>query len=170
MTARPRAVPALVFAFALTALAAPAASATAVLDPGPVGPNQYFTATVNPGSASTGTTPVIVVACPGPVGGTGHPIAGQSVEASLLLPPITSTAVGFTGSAAHEIDVLFSGSAVTPATNPPIVISTYFVKVPIPTTLNLPCGGTGVVSFVPIPTSSTARGYAVKVEYANIAV
>jgi hypothetical protein len=53
--------------------------------------------------------------------------------------------------------------------NPPIVLTSFFAPVPIPTTLNLPCGGSGVVSFVPIPTSPTARGVAVNVLFVNIA-
>jgi hypothetical protein len=42
--------------------------------------------------------------------------------------------------------------------------------VEIPTTLLPPCGGSGVVDFVPEPTRPTARGYQVPVIYANIAV
>ena len=89
--------------------------------------------------------------CPGPVGGptsTGHPIAGQSVEVFLVLPPITP-ALGYTGSSAHEIDAYFG--PLSSAANPPVRLTGYFVKFAIPTTLNLPCGGTGVVDFVPTP-------------------
>jgi hypothetical protein len=170
MTARMRALVPTLTALALAGLVAPAASADPVQDPIAVGPNMYFTAAVNPGVVTPGTTPVIKVVCPGPIqpGETGHPISGQYVEAYAVVPP-TSSIVGFTGSAAYEIDALFSGA--TPTTvNPPVVIKDFFVEVPIPTTLNLPCGGSGTVSFVPIPTSSTAKGYAVKVYYANIAV
>jgi hypothetical protein len=167
MTARLRALVPALAALALAGLAAPAASADMVV---PVGPDQYFTGAVNPTVATPTATPVIKVVCPGAIypGETGHPISGQYVEAFELLPPVTSASVGFTGSAATEIDVLFSG-ATTAAANPPVVINAYSVLVPIPTSLNLPCGGSGKASFVPIPTSGTARGYAVAVEYANIA-
>ncbi|HZU56390.1 MAG TPA: hypothetical protein VFA06_11025 [Actinocrinis sp.] len=170
MTARMRALIPTLAALALAGLAAPAASADPVQDPIPVGPNMYFTAAVNPQAAATGTAPVIKVICPGPYqpGQTGHPISGQYVEAYAVVPP-TSSLVGYTGSAADQIDALFSG-AVASTVNPPVAIKNFFVEVPIPTTLNLPCGGTGTVSFVPIPTSPTAQGYAVKVYYANIAV
>lgn len=170
MTARMRALVPTLTALALAGLAAPSASADPIQDPIPVGPNMYFTAAVNPQVASTGAAPVIKVICPGPYqpGQTGHPLAGQYVEAYAVVPP-TSSIVGYTGSAAHEIDALFSGPIPSTA-NPPVVINNFFVQVPIPTTLNLPCGGTGTVSFVPIPTSPTAKGYAVKVVYANIAV
>jgi len=50
------------------------------------------------------------------------------------------------------------------------VLKSFFAPVAISTTLLLPCGGTGVVSFVPLPTSPTARGVAVTVTYVNIAV
>lgn len=168
MTARMRALVPTLTALALAGLAAPTASADVAV---PVGPNQYFTAAVNPGVASSGTVPQIKVICPGPivVGETGHPVSGQYVEAYEIYPPITAQSPGFTGSAAHEIDALFSGPSAA-FVNPPVVINAYFVQVPIPTTLNLPCGGSGTVSFVPIPTSSTARGYAVAVQYVDIAV
>jgi hypothetical protein len=52
----------------------------------------------------------------------------------------------------------------------PIVLTAYGVQAKIPTTLLLPCGGSGVVDFVPEPTSATARSYEVPVVYENIAV
>jgi hypothetical protein len=159
-------------ALGLTAAIAPAAQA--VQDPIPVGPNYYFTATVNGGPTPTSTAvPVIKVVCPGPVvpNETGHPIAGQTVQVNAIFPPysVDVTQLGFTGSAAHEIDAII-GTPTGAAVNPPIVLKNFFVAVPIPTSLNLPCGGNGVVSFVPIPTSPTARGVAINVIFENIAV
>jgi hypothetical protein len=168
MTARLRALYPALAALAMAGFAAPAAHAQ---DPIPVGPNMYFTATVN-AAASTAAEPVIKVVCPGPVtpGETGHPISGQFVEVEAVVPPTpVPPQIGFTGSAAHQIDALFSGPAAA-SVNPPIVLTSFFAPVAIPTTLNLPCGGSGVISFVPIPTSSTARGVAVDVLYENIAV
>jgi hypothetical protein len=171
MTARLRALYCTLAALAVCAAAAPAAQA--VQDPIPVGPNYYFTATVNGGPTPTSTAvPVIKVVCPGPIypGETGHPISGQTVEVDAVFPPYpNSSGLGFTGSAAKQIDAIFSSPAAA-STNPPIVLSDFFVAYPIPTTLNLPCGGSGVVSFVPIPTSQTARGVAVNVYFQNIAV
>lgn len=171
MPARMRALYCTLAALAVSAAAAPAAQA--VQDPIPVGPNYYFTATVNGGPTPTSAAiPVIKVVCPGPItpGETGHPIAGQTVEVDAVFPPTpVSSALGFTGSSAHEIDALFTSPAAA-SVNPPIVLSNFFVAYPIPTTLNLPCGGSGVVSFVPIPTSPTARGVAVDVLFENIAL
>ena len=150
-------------ALALTAVAAPPAAATPVQDPIPIGPNMYFIALVN---GHTSPTPITVV-CPGPISSnsTGHPISGQTLEVRAVLP--VTTTVGYTGSAAHSIDAIFT-SPTGAVTNPPVVLTSFFAPVPIPTTLNLPCSGSGVISFVPIPTSPTARGVAFSVTYLNI--
>lgn len=173
MPARMHALYCTLAALGLAAVAAPAAQA-AEIPIIPVGPNYYFTATVNAGPTPTAAAePVIKVVCPGPItpGETGHPLAGQTVEADAVFPPYPGNfaQLGFTGSAAHEIDAIFTAPTAATA-NPPIVIKAFDVAYPIPTTLNLPCGGSGVVSFVPIPTSPTARGFAVKVLFENIAV
>lgn len=154
-------------AAALALAAAPFASADAVVA---VSPNQYFTAQVN-GPASTTGSSVIKVVCPGPAtpGQLGHPVSGQTVEAFLVLPPVTApNALGYAGSAAHQIDVFFSPASSGVAA--PVVLTAYGVVAKIPTTLLLPCGGSGVVDFVPEPTSATARSYQVPVVYENIAV
>jgi hypothetical protein len=178
MTARLRALYATAAALALAAALAPAAHADVIA---PVGPNEYFTATVNGGPSPTATAePVIKVVCPGPAtaGELGHPASGQTVQANELFPPITSSAsqVGFTGSAAKEIEAIISWPDVSPTSGiptysaPPIQIFYFGLAYQIPTTLYLPCGGNGVVSFVPIPTSPTAQGVAVHVLFENIAV
>jgi hypothetical protein len=170
MTARMRALIPTLTALALAGLVAPAAAADPVLDPVPVGPHMYFTAVVNPGLDSSSAAPIVKVFCAGPIqpGETGHPLAGQYLEAYAVALPTSFTSVGYTGTAADEIDAFFSG-ATSAGVNPPVVIKNFFVEVPIPTSLNLPCAGLGTVSFVPIPTSSTARGFAVQVAYADIA-
>ena len=163
--ARRHAVPAAALALLATAALAPSAAADPIQDPVPVGPNAYFTAQVNGASSQA----VVKVVCPGPVvaGGTGHPASGQTVEVFRVVPP-TDSSVGYTGSAANQIDAFFSPTSAT--ANPPVVLKSFFAPVAIPTTLLLPCGGTGVVSFVPLPTSPTARSVAVTVTYVNIAV
>ena len=147
MPARMRALYCTLAALGLAAAVAP--TAQAVQDPIPVGPNYYFTATVNGGPTPNSTVePVIKVICPGPItpGETGHPLAGQSVEADAVFPPTSGnlTQLGFTGSAAHEIDAII-GTASSAAVNPPIVLKAFFVAYPIPTSLNVPCGGSGDV-------------------------
>ncbi|MFN2606429.1 MAG: hypothetical protein ABR511_00840 [Acidimicrobiales bacterium] len=128
-----------------TASAASAASAAAADQP-PIQPGQLFTGFVN-GQRPDAT---ISMACFGPVrpGQTGHPMAGQtlSVSRSLDVPG------GNTGSAGTRIKVLIGD------THPVLAaVFTHYGTRPLPTSLTLPCSGTRVVRFVPVPTSDSAR-------------
>ena len=148
---------------AALALGASAAVGHAVTDPLPIEPNVAFAGIVNGAEANA----VIKVVCPGPVtsGEVGHPIAGQYLE--VVTTPVTSTDSGFTGSLAHSIDAYL----VTPtgaATGPVVVFNSFYVKEPIPTTIYLPCSGPGDATFVPEPTSPTARTAIVSVIFQNI--
>jgi hypothetical protein len=151
-------------ALALIAATAPAASAV-VQDPLPIAPNTYFTGQVN----GAGSDAIIKVVCPGPItpGETTHPLDGQSIEVETLLPSASNEG-GFTGSAAHSIDALLSTPSGA-AANPPVVFTSYFAPATIPTTWVVPCSGTGVITFIPLPTSPTARSYALTVTFADIA-
>lgn len=149
-------------AVALLALAAsPAASAAThpVQDPVPIGINEYFTGLVNahpPGTAS------IDVSCAAGAS-TGHPVAGQPVE----VEPASSAGVtdtGYTGSAGTSIKATLS-----PGTTTAVIASftSYYVKVNIPTTIIVPCSGSGTVTFAPSPTSSTARSATLPVTFVS---
>jgi hypothetical protein len=138
--------------------ATPALADGGVVDPAPIGPGNYFVGEVN----NTTGPAVIHMACFGPVtpGQTGHPMSGQSVKALPVAPPVSSL-VGYTGTAANSIVVTFGvTSAVTP-----VILHDWAVPAAIPTTLTLPCYGTGTVTFTPSPTSATARSYTVTVSY-----
>ncbi len=143
----------------ITAVTAAPASADAIIDPAPIGPHQYFYGEVN-NQAGQAT---IRMGCFGPnyPGQTGHPLAGQTVKA-LPAPVPTTSDIGFTGSAAHAIDVRFPTPTVA---NDPVVLHDYAVTAPIPTSLILPCYGSGKVAFVPDPTSPTARTATVTVSF-----
>lgn len=155
-------------ALGITAALALSASATvghAVTDPLPIEPNVAFSGLVNGAQANA----VVKVVCPGPVviGETGHPAAGQYLE--VVTTPVTSTDSGFTGSLGHSIDAYL----VTPtgaATGPVVVFNSFYVEEPIPTTILLPCSGPGSATFVPEPTSPTARAAVVSVIFQNIGV
>ena len=153
-------------ALVLAAAAVPSAAfATGpVQDPLPIGPNEYFVGLVNGKTADA----TIDMVCPSPFspGETGHPLAGQTLEVETVLA-ITSV-TGYTGSAAHSIDALFNPTSVGTSANPPVVFTSFFAPAPIPTTDTFPCSGSGVISFVPLPTSPTARGFAVSVTFGNI--
>src|SRR5258706_15501486 len=104
-------------AAATVLLAAPApAFADGVVDPAPIGPNQAFIGEVNDQAANA----TIRMACFGPVhpGQLGHPLANQTVKALPVVNP-TPQQVGYTGSAAHQLNVGFANSASTAS---PIVL------------------------------------------------
>jgi hypothetical protein len=144
----------------LSAALGTATAVAAVQDPIAIGPNQVFAGQVNGDEGSA----VIQTSCFGPIilGETGHPTAGQYVEA--VLAPTSATSTGFTGSAADSL--LVALDAATPATTGLIgTLNGYYIQLPIPTTLTVPCSGTGVVAFVPAPTSPTAKTATVSVTF-----
>ena len=122
----------------------------------PIGTNQAFLGLVN-GDQPTATIDVL---CAGP-STTGHPLAHQTVAVSRA--PSTALDAGFTGSRGRLIVAGFGG----PATNASVSFASYGSK-PIPTSLVLPCAGTGKVVFSPRPSSRTARSAAVAVTYLNM--
>ncbi|GAA0408618.1 hypothetical protein GCM10009530_71280 [Microbispora corallina] len=154
-----RFVPLTAAAVLATALATAAPAVAGAVDPAPIGPNQYFSGLVN-GQSGTST---IKMACFGPVypGQTGHPLAGQTVEVRRALSTST-TGVGYTGGAAKAIGVAFGNATSATA---PIVLRFYGAPAEIPTSLNLPCYGSGTVSFVPAPSSPSARPATVTVNF-----
>jgi hypothetical protein len=134
-----------------------------------IGPHQAFGATVN-GSVGRPQPAVIKVFCPGPVtkGQAGHPLPGQTVEVGPASSASTNT--GFTGSHATSISVFFG--APPPSAGGPGRVTFYRYGVPkkIPTSMTFPCGGSGVVTFVPLPESPpTSRSVGVPVMYDNVA-
>jgi hypothetical protein len=126
------------------ALAAPAQALVA-----PIAPHQPFYGQVF-GVASASTQDVIEVICVGPLA-TGHPAAGQSVEVQLPVPP-PGTSLGYTGNFGTSIsaDLTWSRGTVTVVTHVASFTS-YGVMMPIPTSLTVPCGGSGVMGFTPSP-------------------
>ena len=126
------------------ALAIPAAAQT-----GPVGPKQYFYGQVF-GATSSTAQDVIEVACVGPEA-TGHPFSGQFVEVQQVFPPVTTT-VGYTGNSGVEIDAALTWSRGTITVVSPIAkFTSYGVAMPIPTSITVPCSGSGVMNFAPSP-------------------
>ena len=140
---------------ASAALAVPAQAGTSV------GPHQYFIGQVF-GVSTTSTPNVIGVACAGP-SATGHPDAGQTVEVSM--PVTTPTFLGYTGNSAVEIDadLSFPQGSVVVVTRI-ATFTSYDLKLPIPTSITVPCSGSGVMSFTPYPDDS-GRSFNVKVTF-----
>jgi hypothetical protein len=143
----------LLTAAAVSAGVAAAGPASAATTAG-IGPNQYFVADVN--GHVTSPAP-ISMACFGPVmpGETGHPMAGQYVE---VLPATTNAgSIGYTGSLADAVNVAIVYSQGTASHYVPIgTVTAYGMPLAIPTSLVLPCYGSGTAVFDPTPTSPTA--------------
>ncbi len=134
-----------------------------------VRPHQYFAGSVN-GSLGTPVPAMVKVVCPGPVsfGRTGHPLAGQTVAVGRAIS--TESGSGYTGSDATVIGVFFGAPPPGSAGPGQVTFARYGMAKAVPTSLSLPCGGTGVVTFVPFPVSPpTSRSATVAVEYANVA-
>jgi hypothetical protein len=124
---------------------------------GRVVPNVDFGAFVN----GVSSNPVIQMGCFGAVrpGQKGHPMAGQTVE---VFRPEALNVPGYTGSAATKIVARFTDD---PSVG--IVMRRFGRPQPIPTSLFLPCSGTGSVLFSPEPSSATARSATVTVSVAG---
>jgi hypothetical protein len=144
-------------AAACVAAVVPAASAAA----GTIGPGQYFVGVVT----SHAGTAVIDVFCPGPVT-TGHPLPNQTLGVNQVLPPITST-LGYTGLTANSINAWLSWPS--PVVPPPELVATFtsYGTAAIPTTITVPCGGTGTMTFVPNPDDG-GRASTVQVTFRNL--
>lgn len=141
----------------LIAASAPAVATTG----GAIGHDQAFVGRVN-GSFDSAT---IAMACFGPIqpGQKGHPMAGQMLDVLSPLPPVVFGPIhpGRTGASATRIVAVLRGT-------PKVVLarfSNYFQSEAIPTSVELPCAGTGVVRFVPKPKSSTAKAARVTVSF-----
>jgi len=154
--ARLSAAAALATATACVLAAAPSALAVARPLPTPVLPGQFFVGLVNGQS----TLADILVVCDG---STGHPAAGQTFSARQL-SAATDASNGFTGTSAKTLAVEAAGDAGTV----PVQLRTYGESSPIPTSLPLPCSGTGTVAFTPAPSSVSAVSAVVKVTYVSV--
>jgi hypothetical protein len=146
-------------ALALSVVPAASASARAVHDPIPISPNQYFKGVINnhpPGKA------VIAVTCA--TGATmGRPVANQSIEAESIPPPTSTSAdVGYTGSKGKAINATFG----TPTLSVDLHFTSFYAPQKIPTSITVPCSGSGKVDFAPAPTSSTAHTAVLSVTFA----
>ena len=132
---------------------------------GKVGPNEYFGGLVNANNGNTARAP-IHMACFGAIkpGQKGHPMAGQTVE--VFRPEVILVHhSGYTGKRADHIVALFGPSpSATPVANT-VTFTQFGVNKPIPTSLLLPCAGTGTVTFTSAPASRTSHAATVPVSY-----
>ncbi len=143
---------------AIAAMVVPGGIAGAKSSGGAVRPQQTFFGVVN-GSAVDAK---IEVACPEAVrpGEVGPPVSGQTL--GVQSPSPSAIPNGDTGSSGRTIVAQFTTSSA--AALPDVTFTRYGSK-PLPTTLELPCLGSGTIVFSPRPTSSTARSETMTVTY-----
>jgi hypothetical protein len=146
-----------------TTTASPGQSTTTTLKSGtPIGPEQHFLGLVN-GNSKDAT---IYVVCPGPAAGgrTGPPAGNQSVSVTQV-----AAGGGDTGSQGHELWSQFAADRLHY-----VAFTTYDTPMTLPSTLQLPCDGTGTVDFSPcfdtLPCAVDSADYIVNVTFVNIAV
>jgi hypothetical protein len=137
---------------------APAAPAGAHTQSGSIQPDQTFFGVVN----GDRTSASIKVACPQGLqpGEMGPPVSGQTI--GIRSPASSATPSGTTGSHPRTIVARFvsSGAAATST-----VTFTRYGTEALPTTLLLPCLGSGTLVFSPRPASSTAHNETMTVTY-----
>ena len=125
-------------------------------------PNQHYIGLVN----DTHTNAVIYVICPGPADGTrtGPPAGNQTVSVKRV-----ASGGGYTGSLAHGIWAQFNKDSSNV-----VGFSTYRTPQQIPPSLQLPCSGTGTVTFTTcfgtLPCAADAKDDVVPVTFVNLAV
>jgi len=129
-----------------------------------VGPKQNFRGFVNDRISKA----TIRVICPGP-STTGHPLARQTVRVAQAIDPVLLTD-GFTGTAATSIGAWLTWPTTTkPA--PPAYIATFtgYGALAIPTSITVPCGGSGQMLFLPALGSPTVKAATVSLTFVNLA-
>ena len=138
-----------------------------------VGPHQFFTGVINGHNGNTSVPIPVDMACFGPLtpGETGHPMGGQTLAVRQLFPPTIANSLGETGNDS-TIEVFFgppppapASGAAGPSVARRVSFSRYDKVKKLPTSLTLPCSGTGNVWFVPVPVVPPSRAVAVPVEF-----
>jgi hypothetical protein len=138
-----------------------------------VGHKQYFTGVINGTNGNTVTPIDIQVACSGPAGSgqTGHPLSGQTLAVHQMFPPSSDGgSLGYTG---HDVKIEVFFNAVPPARPKAraaagsVVFTRYDKPQALPTSVTLPCTGTGTVWFTPIAVVPPSRSESVPVEFVS---
>lgn len=150
----------LVGALTGAATASAASSVAPAVSPSPISSNTFFSGLVNGQNPGT-----IKVVCSASAAKSGHPADGQSVEA-ILASSVAGATTGYTGSLGTSLTVSISAGGTTSLIG---VLNNFYETLAIPTSLDLPCSGTGTVAFAPTPTSATATTAAVAVKLVSSA-
>jgi hypothetical protein len=149
-------------------IALPGTAASAGLHPR-VSPHQVFEGLVN-GKPGVPDAVTVFVACHGPAQMTGHPLGTVEV----LPAPSTAGDNGNTGDTGTSIVAFFAApppaahaaSVATAARRTTVTFYRYGVAKPMPKGVDVPCSGTGQVTFIAFPrTPPTSRAAVVPVHY-----
>jgi hypothetical protein len=147
------------------------AGAGAAIQPGgKIGPHQAFIGLVNHNSGIK-THAQIRVACPGPIrpGERTHPLAHQPLV--VTRPEVIQGKFGNTGAHGTHINAYLGIPPVATDSGGIATFTQYDTPKPIPTTLSVPCSGSGFITFIPFPRDpGTSRSFVVPVDFVNIAV
>ena len=158
------------FAAATVLVVGTAGAGAAILPGGKIGPHQVFIGLVNHNSGISSHAQ-IRVACPGPIrpGETTHPLANQPLV--VTRPAVIGAKFGNTGAFGTHITAYLGIPPAAGGAGGLATFTYYNTPKPIPTTLNVPCSGSGYITFMPFPRDpGTSRAFVVPVDYVNIAV
>lgn len=149
----------LTLTIAAVSLASESSALAHTVGPTKIRPHQFFAGVVN-GMIERAT---VLVACP--ISGThGRALSGQTL--SVTSPLVIASNFGYTGSRGRAI-VANVGPAASAAET--VRFTRYDHPQPFPTNIPVPCGGTGVIMFFPVPGSHGAHAATVTVSYENVA-
>jgi hypothetical protein len=132
----------------------------------PIGPGQHFLGLVN----GSNDDPTVYVVCPGPIspGETGPVAGGQTMSVANV-----ASGGGYTGLFSVVYSWFVPASPTSGATPVELKFTEYGVPQSIPTSIQVPCGGTGQVEFSSCPyLAPCAAGWVpdyVKVSFIDIA-
>jgi hypothetical protein len=88
-----------------------------------------------------------------------------------MQPSVVSVKDGYTGAFANRITAYLGIPPTASGTGGIATFYYYGTPKPIPTTLTVPCSGSGYITFIPFPRDpGVSRGFVVPVDYVNIAV
>lgn len=161
---QPRATLIAALAAAIATLASESAAGASYVR---IDPRDFFAATVN-GSTGQSAPVTIFMACAGPVfpGETGHPLGGQTVGVKRVPPPPAGNGtLGYTGDRGTSIGAFFGPPPPSAGAGSSYVSFQVYRTKPVPIDLELPCSGSGQVTFVPLPLLPPARTVAVPVKF-----
>jgi hypothetical protein len=114
----------------------------------PIKPGQHFVGIVNGVPGSPRTVPVVYTVCAGPAAGTertGSVAGGQTVAVARV-----ARGSGYTG-VFSSVNVWFVQDVSAGGAPQQLTLTSYGTKLDIPTTVQVPCDGTGQVEFSSCP-------------------